>query len=69
MNQVNIGSDNGLLLIQCQAIIWTSAGLLLIGPLGKNFILTRIQNFSLTKNASENIICEKMASLSSGEIS
>ena len=28
--QVIIGSDNGLLHIQCQAIIWTNAGILLI---------------------------------------
>ena len=32
-----IGSDNGLLSGQRQAIIWTSARILLIGPLGTNF--------------------------------
>ena len=32
-----IVSDNGLLLGQRQAIIWTNAGILLIGPLGTNF--------------------------------
>ena len=32
-----IGSDNGLSPDQRQAIIWTSAGTLLIGPLGTNF--------------------------------
>ena len=32
-----IGSDNGLSLGRCQAIIWTNAGILLIGPLGTNF--------------------------------
>ena len=37
VNSVNIGSDNGLLPIQCQAIIWTNAGILLIGHLGTNF--------------------------------
>ena len=31
-----IGSDNGLLPGRCQAIIWTNAGILLIGPLGTN---------------------------------
>ena len=31
-----IGSDNGLPL-GCQAIFWTNAGKLLIGPLGTNF--------------------------------
>ena len=33
----NIGSDNGLSPGQRQAIIWTNAGILLIGPLGTNF--------------------------------
>ena len=32
-----IGSDNGLSPDRRQAIIWTNAGLLLIGPLGINF--------------------------------
>ena len=32
-----IGSDNGLSPDRWQAIIWTSAGILLIGPLGTNF--------------------------------
>ena len=42
-----IGSDNGLSPGRRQAIIWTNAGILLIGPLGTNFseilieILTR----------------------------
>ena len=31
------GSDNGLSPGRCQAIIWTSDGILLIGPLGTNF--------------------------------
>ena len=37
MNQVSIGSDNGLSPIRRQAIIWTNAGLLSIGPLETNF--------------------------------
>ena len=43
-----IGSDNGLLPGRRQAIIWTSAGILLIGPVGTNFseILIAIQTFS-----------------------
>ena len=43
-----IGSDSGLSLGQRQAIIWTNAGILLIGPLGTNFsqILIGIQPFS-----------------------
>ena len=46
-----IGSDNGLSPERRQAIIWTNAGLLLIGPLGTNFIeiLIGIQTFSFKK--------------------
>ena len=46
-----IGSDNGLSPGRRQAIIWTIAGILLIGPLGTNFndILFEIRKFSFTK--------------------
>ena len=46
-----IGSDNGLSPDRRQAIIWTNAGLLLIGPLGINFseTLVEILNFSVKK--------------------
>ena len=46
-----IGSDNGLSPDRRQAIIWTNAGLLLIGPLGTNFseILIEILKFSFKK--------------------
>ena len=46
-----IGSDNGLSPDRRQAIIWTNAGLLLIGPLGTNFseILIEILTFPLKK--------------------
>ena len=46
-----IGSDNGLSPRWRQAIIWTNAGILLIGPLGTNFseISIEIQTFSLKK--------------------
>ena len=46
-----IGSDNGLSPEWRQAIIWTNAGMLLIGPLGTDFseILIKIQTFSLNK--------------------
>ena len=46
-----IGSDNGLSPDRRQTIIWTSAGLLLIGPLGTNFseILIKILTFSFKK--------------------
>ena len=35
--QTSIGSDNGLSPGRRQAIIWTNAGILLLGPLGTNF--------------------------------
>ena len=46
-----IGSDNGLSPGRRQAIIWTNAGILLIGSLGTNFseILIEICTFSFTK--------------------
>ena len=46
-----IGSDNGLSPDRRQAIIWTNAGLLLVGPLGTNFseILIEILTFSFKK--------------------
>ena len=46
-----LGSDNGLSPGRRQAIIWTNAGILLIGPLGTNFseILIGILTFSFKK--------------------
>ena len=46
-----IGSDNGLSPDRRQAIIWTNAGILSIGPLGTNFseILIEILTFSFKK--------------------
>ena len=46
-----IGSDNGLSPGRRQAIIWTNAGILLIGHLGTNFseILIRLHIFSFKK--------------------
>ena len=46
-----IGSDHGLSPGRCQAIIWTNAGILLIGPLGTNFIeiLIETHTFSFKK--------------------
>ena len=51
LNWAIIGSDNGLPPVWRQAIIWTNAGILLIGPLGTNFseILIRILIFSFKK--------------------
>ena len=50
-NLATIGSDNGLSPGRRQAIIWTNAGILFIGPLGTNFseILIEILTFSMKK--------------------
>ena len=50
-NLTIVGSDNGLSPGRHQAIMWTSAGILLIGPLKTNFneILIEILTFSLKK--------------------
>ena len=50
-NLTSIGSDNGLSPGRRQAIIWTNAGILLIGPLWTNFseILIEIPTFSFKK--------------------
>ena len=50
-NLTVIGPDNGLSPGRRQAIIWTNAGILLIGPWGTNFseILIGIQTFSFKK--------------------
>ena len=49
--QTIIGSDNGLSPGRRQAIIWSNAGILVIGPLGTNFsgILIEIHIFSFKK--------------------
>ena len=46
-----IGSDNGLAPVRRQAIIWTNAGILFIGPLGTKLSenLFEILTFSFTK--------------------
>ena len=51
VKQTIIGSDNGLSPGRRQAIIWTNAGILLIGPLGTNFseILIGIETFLFKK--------------------
>ena len=58
------GLDNGLSLGRHQAIIWTNAGILLIGPLGINFseILIEIQTFwFIQENALQNVICKMVS--------
>ena len=44
-----IGSDNGLSPDRRQAIIWTNAGILLIGPLRKTFSEIEIHTLSFKK--------------------
>ena len=60
-----IVSDNGLAPGRCQAIIWTNAGILLIGLLHKlHWNLNRNQYNSTQEIAFENVVCT-MASISS----
>ena len=47
-NLTIIGSDNGLSPGRHQAIIWTNVGILLIGPLGTNFIEILIKIHTLS---------------------
>ena len=65
-NLTIIGPDNGLSPGRRQAIIWTNAGILLIGPWGTNFseILNGIQTFSFKKMHFENVVCEMTSILS-----
>ena len=53
-----IGSDNGLSPVRRHAIIWTNAGILLIGPLGTNFneIFNRNSYNFIEENAFENVV-------------
>ena len=57
------GSDIGLSPNRRQAIIWTNAGLLLIGPRGTNKLI-EISNIFIQENAFESVICETAAILS-----
>ena len=54
---MSIGLDNGFSFIRRQAIVWTNAWFLSIGPLGTKFseILIKIWN------AYENVVCEMVA--------
>ena len=60
-----IALDNGLEPGRRQAIIWTNAGILLIGPLRANFseILIQMQTYIfIQRNAVENVV-RKLASI------
>ena len=54
-----IGSDNGLSPERRQAIIWTNAGILLIGPLGTNFSEILIE-ILIEEYMFENFVCEML---------
>ena len=56
-----IGSGNGLSPERHQAIIWTSAGMLLIGPLRA---LNQSSNIFNHENALENVVCQMASILS-----
>ena len=55
IGKLTIGSNDSLSPGRCQAIIWTNAGVLLIGPLWTNFseILFEIYTFLLKKRISK----------------
>ena len=54
------GSNNGLSPGRCQAIIWTNAGILSIGPWGTNLSEILIGIF-IQENASENVVWEMLS--------
>ena len=60
-----IGSDNGLLPVRHQSIIWSNAEILWIGP-SASVKYKSIYKISIRDNAFENVICEMAAILSRG---
>ena len=68
MNWVSIGLDNGLSPDRRQAIIWTNARILLIGPLLEqtSMKLQSKYTFFIHKNAFENVVWEMAAILARG---
>ena len=69
MNWVNIGSGNVFFSVRHQAITWTNAGLLSIGPLGTNLseILIEINIFSLQMSIAN--VCQIDRHFVQGEMS
>ena len=60
-----IGSDNGLSPGRREAIIWTNAEILLIGPLGTNLWNFNPNSYIFFQgNAFETVVCEMAAILS-----
>ena len=64
-NLTIIGSDNGLSPGRRQAIIWTNAGILLIGPKNKlQWNFRRNYNIFIQENVFESVLCEMAAIVS-----
>ena len=64
-----MGSDNGLSPGRRQAIIWTNAGILLIGPLGTNFSEIYQNSYVIIQeNVFENIVWKMAAMLSRPQV-
>ena len=63
---ITIVSDNGLLPDQRQAFIWNNDGILLLGPVGRNFSEILIENLYIfiQENAFENVVWKMAAILS-----
>ena len=66
VNYTISGSENGLSPDRRQAIIWTNAGILLIGPLENKLYwnLNRNLYIFIQENASENVVWNVSAILS-----
>ena len=67
MNLVSISSENVLSPIQRQAIMWTNAGVLSIGPCELQWNSNQNTKFFIPENAFENMIC-KMAAICPGKM-
>ena len=66
-NLTTIGSDNGLVPVRRQAIIWTHARILSIGPLGTSFsefFFIPNSYICIQENAFETVVCEMATILS-----
>ena len=61
-----MGSDNGLLPLRRQAIIWTNAGILSVVPLETNVgkKINRDSNIFFEYNAYEIVVCKTASILS-----
>ena len=70
VNWVSIGSGNGLSPVRHQAIAWTNADLLSIGPLGTRFSEIKIENVTFSfKKMHLKMLCVKWRPFCPGEMS